>query len=329
MVRAKGYSKKSLSSKKAVIGIETLIIFIAMILVAAIAAGVLIRTSGVLQQKALAVADESIARVSTGIEVIQINANANTSDGSGSTKQIEILARLASGSDPIKMQDLGLSYTSGETFLSAELSHPDSTLQVTDTITLLTNTSTVEVQNLDLDVDDNDPDTVTLLFNHSGDYEGLQFDLTTAGIVNVSLGVNLENATELTVRNIPIQNEGEENIYGYITLTGDLATTIGSAINTTLDSQNLTFTINNYPTTCKFETLRPDVDFCFVKRLGDTDMNFEPNEILTFYYKLSDEYKLYPDTRVEISLIPTKAIISTTIFFTPEVFSTYKVLMWP
>ena len=62
-------------SKKGIMGIETLIIFIAMIIVAAIAAGVLLRTQGVLQQKSLAVANEARERVVTGLEIISITAN--------------------------------------------------------------------------------------------------------------------------------------------------------------------------------------------------------------------------------------------------------------
>ena len=59
-------------NKKAVMGIGTLIIFIATILVAAVAAAVLISTSNVLQQRSLLVGQEARKAITDGIEVVSI-----------------------------------------------------------------------------------------------------------------------------------------------------------------------------------------------------------------------------------------------------------------
>lgn len=83
-------------------GIGTLIIFIALVLVAAIAAGVLLGTAGSLQQKALTTGKQTTQEVSSGIQVISLTA---TDGQDGTIETFELTIKLSSGSDPLALND--------------------------------------------------------------------------------------------------------------------------------------------------------------------------------------------------------------------------------
>jgi flagellin FlaB len=98
-------TRRLLREKNAAVGIGTLIIFIAMILVAGITASVIIQTMNSLEQQALQTGLETMRDVSSGLRVTQVSGYNN-----GSTiSQIAIFLRTTAGSDDI---DLTYAYIS-------------------------------------------------------------------------------------------------------------------------------------------------------------------------------------------------------------------------
>ena len=100
------------------VGIGTLIVFIAMVLVAAIAAGVLINTAGLLQAQAQSTGEETTAQVSDRVAIGEA-VGFDTSDSSGSDAgkldKINISMRLAAGADPINLSQASYTIETGDT----------------------------------------------------------------------------------------------------------------------------------------------------------------------------------------------------------------------
>ena len=89
------------TERRGQVGIGTLIVFIAMVLVAAIAAGVLINTAGLLQAQAQQTGEETTAEVSNVIQVGEVVGQAPADQAN--ITELNLTVRLASGSDPINI----------------------------------------------------------------------------------------------------------------------------------------------------------------------------------------------------------------------------------
>lgn len=94
-------------------GIGTLVIFIAMVLVAAVASTVLIHTAGSLQQRAQSTGQQTTQQVSTGLTVTSIYGinSQNQSFTSGNIRWIAIYIGETSGSTPVNLGNVSLQMT--------------------------------------------------------------------------------------------------------------------------------------------------------------------------------------------------------------------------
>ncbi len=156
------------------VGIGTLIIFIALVLVAAVAAGVLIDTSGQLESRASDTGADAQAEVSNQVEVVSATAETDSSK----VQQITLVLKKSAGADPIDLDSATIQYTSDEA------------------------SKTIDVSNLDTG-DDDGP-----VLSSTGDREAVTIEVGSSGDVDDTL--NGGESAELKI----VDQSGASTVYG-------------------------------------------------------------------------------------------------------------------
>ncbi len=105
---------------KGVVGIGTLIVFIAMVLVAAVAASVLIQTASYLQQKAMLTGRTTTEEIASGINIIGILGSVEE----GKVVKLAIIVTPHAGSSPIDIKTIKISLSNGT--IMSELTYNES-----------------------------------------------------------------------------------------------------------------------------------------------------------------------------------------------------------
>lgn len=185
------------------VGIETLIIFIAMILVAAVAAGVLINTAGFLQNKASSTSEDSQAQVSNQVVVVSATGNVNATPGiptqpnvvneteltvlkSPGAEQIDLSSATVEWIGPDGTTTLVYNDTTGEAWLNTSADEPAEF-----------GVSAIKDPSQSVPVLTDKEDRFTLSINHTGT-NGL--DTTTNASANTTVLQPLEGGEEVTLR---------------------------------------------------------------------------------------------------------------------------------
>ncbi|QLG49261.1 archaellin/type IV pilin N-terminal domain-containing protein [Natrinema halophilum] len=132
------------SEERGQVGIGTLIVFIAMVLVAAIAAGVLINTAGVLQSQASDTGSETQQAVANQIEVVHASGNI-TQDGDY-VDRLNLTIKKSAGSQAIDVSSMTVQYTSDSVDRTLTYRGSDTTYQEATDADISTNASGAEAE---------------------------------------------------------------------------------------------------------------------------------------------------------------------------------------
>lgn len=108
---ARGPSRLFRRNDRGEVGVGTLIVFIAMVLVAAVAAAVIISTSGMLQERAQATGKEATQEVSSNMKVVGIYGLRNTTDDG--VYEIKMFAELSAGAGDVDLNQVVIRFSDG------------------------------------------------------------------------------------------------------------------------------------------------------------------------------------------------------------------------
>ena len=330
------FLKDKINDKKGITGIGTLIIFIAMILVAAVAAGVIIRTSNVLQQQAYVVGSETRQRIITAIEVFAITANADVVRNTAG--EFEIYTRLRAGSYPLQFKTTGFSFITSDYSFGANYQHYsldsfydsfDNEAKEGYSIVGLDDTERI----ISPIFEDEEEEIAYIEYSNSPEGDNFILELSNDEIINISLGFELSDASEVDPISANIIDEAleddEGNVWGHLTIDGEI-TTPGA-----LDGDDLNVFIsefNQHPLNrdCSFDNLIPERYYCAEFQVGGNDESIlDSGEIAIIRYKLSDENVISEDSGFEIRFIPKRGTITDLEARTPDSINSVLLKLWP
>ena len=285
-------------------GVSTLIIFITAILVAAVAASVIVRTVGILQERAFTVGTDVRDRLVTVLDVISISSYNNITIERA--YGITMLVRTRAGSFAYDLSTAGFIFTSDAGSFTARLQHTENEDLDFD-IPSVSNSTAVNVIDMD---NDRLPEQVRLDTRSGNDM--LEFFFTRQEVyAYADLGANVSNAApgdpvNISVSDVPIVSDSGR-WFGFIHVEG-LTESPDS-----LSHPNVNITVTRYPRRdfCSFETLMPETAFCYEAQLGLGDTAVSRGEIYRLYYRLTPENYLRPDENFEVQFIPEAGDVSS------------------
>ena len=302
-------------------GVSTLIIFITAILVAAVAASVVVRTVGILQERAVSVGTQVRDRLVIALDVISVTAYNNIS--AQRVYGLTMLVRTRAGSYAYSLATLGMVVTNSAGSFTSTLQHTEN--EDLDFAVASINNET-ERAIVDMD-EDGLPDSVILI--STTENERLRFFFTRNNEnAYADLNLNLSDATpgdpvNITMRDIPIIGE-TGRWYGFVQIDGiaESHTSIGSAAD---------IRVTRYPVRdfCSFDMLIPETAFCFDVLMGVPGTAIGRGDIYRLFYRFRPQNAMRPDEAFQIQFIPEKGDVTSIVGSTPDSIARESGEIWP
>jgi archaellin len=289
-------------------GIGTLIIFIALLLVAAVAAGVLIQTAGSLQERALTTGDQAKGQISTNVKVVEVSA---TDGQDGTLEAFEETIRLSPGSNAIKLDQALLTMNSYDR--TATLTYRGTTGTTENDFTSGFYTLSVETLGNITETGSN------LVEDYDLDGVADEAYLNAAG----NLRFNFSGGTTLTVTDFECTGAVADQTGTYTVTGSDEVASI--AVGGSCGNDNTgTASINVTPKLV-------GNGFFSVKYLqrgtNPVDGNLQSGDVIKLYYEAPRAVS--EDEEIRINFVPKIGTPTLTQFITPEVLSTERVYLYP
>ncbi|WP_136687645.1 archaellin/type IV pilin N-terminal domain-containing protein [Halorhabdus amylolytica] len=185
-------------NERAQVGIGTLIVFIAMVLVAAIAAGVLINTAGFLQSSAEQSGQQAAEQVTN--RLVEVNTIGNVTSNGEEIQSVEMTVKLAPGSADVNLNDTTMQWvaSTGSSQVVSELAGTSTDFPVFTWDTVRDNDGSINGSNTLNDPVDRATVTLALSGNTggatlnnlgSGESAELQINTRSGGTTTVTLVV--------------------------------------------------------------------------------------------------------------------------------------------
>jgi flagellin-like protein len=324
--------------KRGMSGIDTLIMFIAMVLVAAVAASVILSTSMSLQNKALDVGRQTKSRVSNAYEIVRVQGTANTSIHK--ITDLEVMVRLIAGSDAQDLRDMVMFVHTSGAFFEATL---ESTLHknywsadISDVIIASDPLST----DLGYDIDqipDGLTDSIAVVQNCTGINECFKFYVGDE-IFSFDTGVDFEGDDMLSLIDYPLYEDGDHSLlHGYFTFIANFSL-ISAGDGVTMSTVGFACEDYSAITNCSirteidnnsFSTLKPLHRFAYNVKQGDSDLQLENSEIMAFRYKLTKSQFIPEEETFDVTIMGSSTMRKYVQCIVPYTLFESNLQLWP